>query len=101
MRLMTMFDLPTDTSEERKNYRHFRKDLLNHGFFMMQYSIYVKVCTSREAAKRTNNYIRSVAPKKGLIQTIMITEKQYQDMEFISGKPVEDVINSSERTVIL
>lgn len=42
MRLMIMFDLPVETSEERKEYRKFRKNLINEGFIMIQYSVYVK-----------------------------------------------------------
>lgn len=49
MRLMVMFDLPTDTSQQRKQYRQFRKKLLNEGFIMIQYSVYVRVCTTRWA----------------------------------------------------
>lgn len=35
MRLMIMFDLPVETSEERKEYRKFRKNLINEGFIMI------------------------------------------------------------------
>jgi len=31
----------------------------------------------------------------------MVTEKQYNDMHFLVGNPVDDVRNSSDRTVIL
>lgn len=47
MRLMIMFDLPVLTSENRRNYRKFRKALINEGFLMMQYSIYVRVCSTK------------------------------------------------------
>lgn len=43
MRLMIMFDLPVETSEDRRNYRKFRRALIDEGFLMMQYSIYVRV----------------------------------------------------------
>ncbi len=50
MRLMVMFDLPVDTSADRRNYRKFRKALLNEGFVMIQYSIYVRVCVDSQSA---------------------------------------------------
>lgn len=31
----------------------------------------------------------------------MVTEKQYNDMHFLVGKTVDDVRNTSDRTVIL
>lgn len=43
MRLMVMFDLPVETSEQRREYRRFRKSLINEGFCMIQYSVYVRV----------------------------------------------------------
>ena len=48
MKVLCMFDLPVDTEKERKAYRNFRKNLLIEGFAMMQYSIYVRTCPSRE-----------------------------------------------------
>ena len=42
MRVLVMFDLPTETSLQRKNYRKFRKTLIKNGFIMMQESVYVK-----------------------------------------------------------
>ncbi len=56
MRLMIMFDLPVETSEDRRIYRKFRKALLNEGFLMIQYSVYARVCVDRNAA----NFWRSV-----------------------------------------
>ncbi|GLB47438.1 CRISPR-associated endoribonuclease Cas2 [Philodulcilactobacillus myokoensis] len=101
MRLMIMFDLPTETSEDKRNYRHFRKSLINEGFVMIQYSVYAKVCVNRLSAKFIDNRVSAFAPQKGVIQSMMMTEKQYNDMHFITGKPVEDIRNTSDRTIIL
>lgn len=43
-----IFDLPTETHTERKVAAKFRKNLLNNGFGMFQYSIYMRFCASRE-----------------------------------------------------
>lgn len=101
MRLMVMFDLPVETSEQRREYRKFRKKLINEGFMMMQYSIYVRVCVSRQSAKFMENRIKLFLPTDGLVQTLMVTEKQYNAMHFLLGKKKDDIRNSSERTVIL
>ncbi|WP_057872974.1 CRISPR-associated endonuclease Cas2 [Loigolactobacillus rennini] len=101
MRLLVMFDLPTETSADRKAYRHFRKALLNEGFMMLQYSVYVRVCVSRQSAKFIERRITNFLPDKGLIQSLMVTEQQYNKMHFLIGKPKTDVRNSSERTLIL
>lgn len=101
MRLMIMFDLPVDTSEHRRMYRHFRKRLINEGFMMMQYSLYVRVCPTRTAAKFVEKRIADTAPEIGVIQSLIITEAQYQQMHFISGTKLEDIRNSAERTIML
>ena len=84
MRLMIMFDLPVETAKQRKQYRQFRKSLINEGFLMIQYSVYVRVCVTKKS-----------------IQALTLTEKQYNDMHFLVGDRVEDVRNNSDRTVIL
>lgn len=60
MRMFCMFDLPVETEEQRRNYRLFRKKLIQEGFVMIQYSIYVRVCPSREFANRIENRIKKV-----------------------------------------
>lgn len=101
MRLMVMFDLPMETGKQRKAYRIFRKKLINEGFLMIQYSVYVRVCVNRKAANFFEKRISTFLPKEGIIQTLMLTEKQYNDMHFLVGKERDDVRNSSERTIIL
>lgn len=101
MRLMVMFDLPMDTTEDRRNYRHFRKALINEGFLMIQYSIYVRVGVTRQSAELMEKRIAMVTPVQGIVQTLMVTEKQYQAMNFLVGSPKEDLRNSAERTLII
>ncbi|MYU93017.1 CRISPR-associated endonuclease Cas2 [Ligilactobacillus salivarius] len=101
MRLMIMFDLPVETSEERKEYRKFRKNLINEGFIMIQYSVYVRVCVNKKSAEFTEKRIGSFLPSKGVVQSLILTEKQYNDMHFLLGKKLKEVRNSAERTIIL
>lgn len=96
-----MFDLPVETSEQRRAYRKFRKKLIEEGFLMIQYSIYVRICVSRQSAKYMEERIKNFLPTDGLVQTMMVTEKQYNDIHFLLGKSSDDVRNSSKRVVIL
>ena len=43
MRILVFFDLPTETSKDRKIYSRFRKFLIKEGFIMMQESVYSKL----------------------------------------------------------
>ena len=101
MRLMIMFNLPVETAKQRKQYRQFRKSLINEGFLMIQYSVYVRVCVTKKSATLMENRIKTFLPENGTIQVLTLTEKQYNDMHFLVGDRVEDVRNNSDRTVIL
>ncbi|MCX2455098.1 CRISPR-associated endonuclease Cas2 [Lacticaseibacillus nasuensis] len=101
MRLMIMFDLPVETSDNRRAYRKFRKALINEGFLMMQYSVYVRVCPNKKSAEFVERRIRVFAPKLGTIQSMMVTEAQYQAMNFLIGSPSTDLRNSAERTIVI
>ncbi len=86
MRLMCMFDLPMQREGERKSYTKFRKNLIKEGFIMVQYSVYMRVCPSRDHATRMIKRIEKIVPKDGHIRIFMITEKQYKDMKIIIGE---------------
>ena len=77
MRMLCMFDLPVETGEEQRAYRQFRKNIMKEGFIMMQYSVYVRTCPSKEFAERIEKRIKRIVPAKGNVRLISITEKQY------------------------
>lgn len=96
-----MFDVPVDTSEERRAYRKFRKALIKEGFLMMQYSVYVRICPNKQTAGFVEKRIKPLAPPGGKVQTMTVTEKQYQSMHYIVGEPSGDILNSAERTIVI
>lgn len=102
MKIICMFDLPIDSNEEKRAYRLFRKSLIENGFIMIQYSIYVRTCPNREFAKKFIPKLKKVVPVKGNVRLITVTEKQYNDMEIIVGSKNDNelVINESRIIVI-
>jgi CRISPR-associated protein Cas2 len=81
-----MFDLPTDTKKARKDYTDFRKHLLKDGFTMLQYSVYVRHCSSEENADVHYNRVKGFLPDDGEVRLITITDKQFGRMETHWGK---------------
>lgn len=77
MWLFVFFDLPTNTKKERKAAARFRKDLIQDGFSMMQYSVYVRHCASKESGEVHIKRIKSCIPEKGQVSILSITDKQY------------------------
>lgn len=83
--VFVFFDLPTDTKKDRKDYTRFRKGMMQDGFTMMQYSIYVRHCNSRENAEVHIKRVKSVLPPKGEVIIFTLTDKQFGQMEFFRG----------------
>ena len=101
MRMLVLFDLPTETSVDRRNYRRFRKLLVDNGFLMMQESVYCKLLMNSTAQNAMAEIIRRGKPPKGIIQMLAVTEKQFAKMEYVVGEWVSDVIDSDERLIEL
>lgn len=101
MRVIIMFDLPTVTLAERKEYTKFHKYLIKNGFLMMQESIYCKLAQNASAAELIVNNIRNNKPMSGLVQSMIITEKQFGKIEYIVGERKNEVLDNDDRLVIL
>ncbi|MBQ9414350.1 MAG: CRISPR-associated endonuclease Cas2 [Clostridia bacterium] len=101
MRIFVFFDLPTETPEDRRQYRRFRKTLIRHGFLMMQESVYCKLLTSPAAEQAARHAVRRHKPAKGLVQLLTVTEKQFANMEFLVGAWQNDVVDTTERVIVL
>ena len=101
MRVIVFFDLPSQTPEDLTHYRHFRKALLENGFLMMQESVYCRLIITPSAEKTVIQNLKKHKPPKGLVQVLMVTEKQFAGMEYIAGESASDVIDSDERLIVL
>lgn len=98
---MVFFDLPNVYLKDRRNYLHFRNKLLNEGFIMMQESVYSKIALNSQQARLVVERLRKNAPSQGIIQVLIITEKQYAQIEYIIGEGKTKIINTEDRLVIL
>ena len=91
MRVLVLFDMPTDTKKDRKAYADFRKNLQKDGFTMFQFSIYVRHCASSENADVHIKRVKSFLPEFGQIGIMCITDKQFGNIELFNGKKAQDV----------
>lgn len=101
MRILVFFDLPTDTLEDKRNYRKFRKTLIQNGFIMLQQSVYCKLMTTPSVENSVKKLMHDHKPPNGIVQTLTVTEKQFSKMDFIVGEYHSEYIDSDERLVIL
>lgn len=96
-----MFDLPTETAIDRKNYRYFVKFLKKNGFIMFQESIYVKLSINYTKVKSIIAKIKTNLPPKGLVSMLTVTENQFNDMQYFLGEFKTDIVNSDSRFIEL
>ncbi len=83
---MVLFDLPTTTKSERKQYTKFREFLLDEGFEMAQFSVYIRHTSGRDAVKSILKRIELTVPPQGKIDVLQFTDKQYADIVCLRGK---------------
>ena len=100
MRLLVLFDLPVQTSLERKNYRRFRKFLIENGYMMLQYSVYAKIILNHSALQLQKVKLKQNLPPSGHIEMLLVTEKQFANMEHFSNPKIEKSDISSIKRII-
>lgn len=86
MRIIILFDLPSVEKEDISNNQKFVKKLKKIGFYMLQYSVYTKVLINYSEYDRIVKKIDQIIPNKGNIIILKLTDKQYNDMVYISGE---------------
>ena len=86
MWVFVFFDLPTETKKNRKVAARFRKDLEKDGFSMMQFSVYVRHCPSKENMDVHIKRVQLFMPPAGQVSIMSITDKQYGNILNFQGK---------------
>ena len=85
MRIIVFFDLPVKSAKERRTAGQFRSFLLNDGYYMMQYSVYTRICNGTDAVAKHRARLYRNLPENGAIRMLVITEKQYESIEILLG----------------
>jgi CRISPR-associated protein Cas2 len=85
MWLLVLFDLPVGTKAERRSATKFRHWLLDEGFEMSQFSIYLRFCVGKEQVERRIRAIAKEQPEKGSIHVLSVTDRQFEQMAIFRG----------------
>ncbi len=85
MHLFIFFDLPTTTKSAKREYVRFRNFLLNEGFDMIQFSVYVRLLPGPKAAARELRNVENNVPPDGNVRSLVITDQQYARMGLLIG----------------
>ena len=98
MRIIVMFDLPTATTEDKREYLHFRTGLIKLGFDMLQYSVYSRITRNNDDAWKYINKVKVILPPVGSVRVLQVTEKQYASMIIMLGEktPTENLLTTED-----
>lgn len=86
MRILVFFDLPVKTKLQRRQATAFRNFLLKDGYYMVQYSVYARVCNGTDAVKKHAQRVKAYLPANGSVRMLTITERQYASIEILLGR---------------
>jgi CRISPR-associated protein Cas2 len=86
MWMVVMFDLPVIEKAERKAATDFRNSLLDIGFAMSQFSVYMRFCTSQAQLDTYGKKIEAALPGGGKVNILQFTDKQYERIISFHGK---------------
>ena len=100
MWMMVIFDLPVGTPEERKAAADFRNFLLDQGFEMAQYSVYLRFCSGKEHTEALTRRIRHGLPEAGKVDILFFTDKQYENIISFNGRTRNRPYKNPEQFVL-
>lgn len=86
MWMVVMFDLPVVEKVERKAATDFRNSLLDMGFEMSQFSVYMRFCTGPAQVDTYCGRVEASLPEGGKVNILQFTDKQYERIVSFHGK---------------
>lgn len=97
MWIVVMFDLPVIEKVERKAATAFRNSLLDMGFEMSQFSVYMRFCTSHAQVDTYCKNVELSLPNGGKVNILQFTDKQYERIITFRGKAKQPANKSPDQ----
>lgn len=90
MRMVVFFDLPVKKKPDQRAATRFRNFLIKDGYYMVQYSIYARICMGYDGVETHKTRLYNNLPDNGSIRLLVITEKQYEGIELLLGNYITE-----------
>lgn len=97
MWVVVMFDLPVVEKTERKAATDFRNALLDMGFEMSQFSVYMRFCSSQAQVDTYCTQVEKSLPVGGKVNILQFTDKQYERIITYRGKMKQAIKKSPDQ----
>ncbi len=94
--ILAMFDLPVMTDEERRAATRFRNDLLDHGYLMIQFSVYARPCVTYDLLDAQIAKVKCFIPTAGNVRLIFLTDEQWKRSHTVIGGNYADANKQGE-----
>ena len=101
MWLMVLYDLPVKTRAQRRAAAQFRADLLDLGFLMAQYSVYMRCCSGRDMLETMFRRIEACMPEYGRVRCLAITDKQYESIRIYEARKRKPALKNEGQLILL
>jgi CRISPR-associated protein Cas2 len=85
--LVVAFDLPVLSKKQRKAATDFRKFLIDDGFQMMQFSVYIRPCVTFSRQQTHIERVKRNLPPEGSVRAFFVTRAQWERSFVIHGAP--------------
>ena len=100
MWVMVLFDLPTSTKADRQAYMEFRNFLLDQGFEMAQFSVYIKHTNGQAESQAVIKKVERAMPEAGKVDILQFTDKQYENIICLRGKKGRDSLKNPQQLAL-
>lgn len=101
MRMIVFFDLPVKTKQQRLYATRFRNFLLSDGYYMVQYSVYARICGGTDSVQVHRKRLSHALPPRGAVRLLVITERQYENIDILLGAiPSEEKSEEIEQLML-
>ena len=85
MRLIVILS-PTDKWGTKTEYTKLRKFLQKDGYIRIAPEVFMRIVQNRKTAEKHYRHIDEYAPKTGTVRLLRLTETQYNNIYFVTGK---------------
>lgn len=94
--LLLAFDLPVTSPAQRRAATQFRLSLLDDGFEMAQFSVYMRYCGSKNIAATYIKKISKRLPRHGKVDILQFTDKQYENIVSFDNRSRKILANPAQ-----
>lgn len=97
---LVLFDLPVKSREQRRRATQFRHLLLDLGWSMEQFSVYVRYVPTGMSIAPEVQEIRRQVPAQGKVEIVGITDRQWSKAtRFFNAEPEEPAEPPAQLTI--